>query len=82
MAKVLQGKVVSTKMQKTIVIEVVFARKHPLYKKIVRKKNRFKAHNENMAVKEGDMVKIVETRPLSGDKHFRLLEVIKEYGTK
>lgn len=76
MAKILQGKVVSTKMQKTIVIEVVFARKHPLYKKIVRKKNRFKAHNENMAVKEGDMVKIIETRPLSGDKHFRLLEVI------
>lgn len=77
MAKVLQGKVVSTKMQKTIVIEVVFARKHPLYKKVVRKKNRFKAHNENIAVKEGDMVKIIETRPLSGDKHFKLLEIIK-----
>ncbi len=76
MAKILQGKVVSTKMQKTIVIEVVFARRHPLYKKVVRKKNRFKAHNENTAVKEGDMVKIIETRPLSGDKHFKLLEVI------
>ncbi|MBI2036618.1 30S ribosomal protein S17 [Candidatus Microgenomates bacterium] len=77
MAKVFTGKVVSTKMSKTMVVEVVFARRHRLYKKIIRKKSRFKAHYENIEVKEGNMVKIVETRPLSGDKHFKLLEVIK-----
>lgn len=77
MAKTFTGKVVSTKMAKTIVIEVKRQRRHPLYKKIMRRSRHFKAHNEDNTIVVGTMVKIVETRPLSREKRFRVLEVVK-----
>lgn len=76
MAKQMIGKVVSTKMQKTIVVEVVSARPHPLYKKVVRRSHRFKVHNENAEIKLGDKVSIKETRPLSKEKHWKVMEVV------
>lgn len=74
MAKVLIGKIVSTKMQKTVVVDVETVYRHPLYKKTVYKNNKFKAHNEDMELNVGDMVKIEETRPISKDKHFKVVE--------
>lgn len=74
--KVVRGKVVSDKMDKTIVVEVNTHRSHPLYSKRVKYSNRFKAHDENNDAKLGDTVEIMETRPLSKDKHFRLVKVI------
>jgi small subunit ribosomal protein S17 len=71
------GTVVSDKMNKTIVVEVSYLRKHPLYKKQVRKSTRFKAHDENNECKVGDLVRIEECRPLSRDKYFRLVEIVK-----
>lgn len=76
MPKTLQGRVVSDKMAKTVVVEVERAFQHPLYKKVVRKHKRHKAHNETLKLKQGDVVKIRETRPLSKDKHFEVIEKI------
>lgn len=73
--RILTGKVVSTKMTKTIVVEVVRHRLHPLYKKIMKRSKRYKVHNENENVKVGDAVRIVETRPISKEKHFKLFKV-------
>jgi small subunit ribosomal protein S17 len=75
-SKQLIGKVVSTKMAKTIVVEVRTERPHPVYKKVVRRSKRFKVHNENAEIKVGSTVRIGETRPLSAHKRFRVLEVI------
>ncbi len=75
-AKIFEGKVVSTKMQKTVVVEVERTFRHPLYKKIIRRQKRFKAHNEKFDLKEGDFIKIRETRPISKDKHFLVIEKI------
>jgi small subunit ribosomal protein S17 len=72
------GKVVSDKMQKTIVVAVVDNVRHPLYKKIVRKTYKLKAHDENNECKIGDKVKVMETRPLSKDKRWRLVEIIEK----
>ena len=72
------GKVVSNKMDKTIVVAIEDHVKHPLYKKIVKKTYKLKAHDENNVAKEGDIVRIMETRPLSATKHFRLVEVVEE----
>lgn len=77
MVKVLTGKVVSTKMQKTLLVEVKRERRHPIYKKVVRRAKRFKVHNEDNAITLGNMVKIIETRPLSKEKRWRVLEVIR-----
>lgn len=74
MAKILAGVVVSTKMQKTIVVKVERRFRHPLYKKTIVKHKKYKVHNENLKLKEGDMVKIRETRPISKDKHFIVVE--------
>ncbi len=74
MAKILEGTIIATKMQKTVVVEVERVYRHPLYKKIVRRHKKYKAHNENMELKVGDMVKIKETKPLSKTKHFIVLE--------
>ncbi len=74
--RVLQGKVVSAKMQKTRIAEVERFPTHPIYKKVQSQRKRYKFHDENEVAKEGDIVKIVECRPLSRDKHFRLLEVV------
>ena len=75
--KVREGVVVSDKMDKTVVIKIVKAFRHPLYQKTVKISNKFKAHDENNECHVGDLVKIMETRPLSKDKRWRLLEVLK-----
>ena len=76
--KVRQGVVVSDKMDKTVVVEVVSKTIHPLYKKTVKTSKRFKAHDENNEAKVGDTVEIMETRPLSKDKYFRLVRVVEK----
>ena len=76
--RVLRGKVVSDKMQKTIVVEISEKKSHPLYGKQVKFSRRFKAHDENNEAKIGDIVEIMETRTLSKDKHFRLIKVVEK----
>ena len=71
------GKVVSNKMQKTIVVAVEDHVKHPLYGKIVKRTYKLKAHDENNECNIGDTVKVMEIRPLSKDKRWRLVEVIE-----
>ena len=71
------GKVVSDKMDKTITVAIENHVKHPLYGKIVKKTYRLKAHDENNECKIGDTVKVMETRPLSKDKRWRLVEIIE-----
>ena len=70
------GTVVSDKMDKTVVGAIVDNVRHPLYKKIVKRTMRLKAHDEQNACKVGDVVSITETRPLSKDKHWRVAEII------
>ncbi len=72
------GKVVSDKMDKTIVVAVVDNVKHPLYKKIVKRTYKLKAHDEKNECHIGDRVKVMETRPLSKDKRWRLVEIIEK----
>lgn len=72
------GKVVSDKMDKTITVAIEDRVKHPLYGKIVKKQVKFKAHDENNDCGIGDTVKIMETRPLSKDKRWRLVEIIEK----
>ena len=72
------GKVVSDKMDKTIVVSVVDNVKHPLYGKIVKRTYKLKAHDENNECKMGDRVKVMETRPLSKDKRWRLVEIVEK----
>ncbi len=71
------GKVLSNKMNKTIVVAVVDNVKHPLYKKIIKRTYKLKAHDENNECNIGDTVKVMETRPLSKDKRWRLVEIIE-----
>ena len=71
------GKVVSDKMDKTIVVAIEDRVRHPLYKKIVNRTYKLKAHDENNDCKIGDRVKVMETRPLSKDKRWRLVEIIE-----
>ncbi len=71
------GKVVSNKMDKTIVVAIQDNVKHPLYKKIVKRTVKFKAHDEQNECNIGDTVKIMETRPLSKDKRWRLVEILE-----
>ena len=72
------GKVVSNKMDKTIVVAVENHVKHPLYGKIVKKTYKLKAHDENNECGIGDTVKVIETRPLSKDKRWRLVNIIEK----
>lgn len=72
------GKVVSDKMDKTIVVAIEDSVQHPLYKKVMKRTYKLKAHNENNECKIGDKVKVMETRPLSKDKRWRLVEVIEK----
>ncbi|WP_010498868.1 30S ribosomal protein S17 [Paenibacillus elgii] len=72
------GKVVSDKMDKTIVVAVETYKKHDLYHKRIKYTKKFKAHDENNEAKIGDVVKIMETRPLSKDKRWRLIEVVEK----
>lgn len=74
----LQGVVKSDKMDKTIVIEITMRKLHPLYKKYLTRSKRIKAHDENNEAHEGDVVRIVETRPLSRDKRWKLAEIVEK----
>ncbi|MBA2873127.1 small subunit ribosomal protein S17 [Anoxybacillus calidus] len=76
--KVYVGRVVSDKMDKTITVLVETYKKHPLYGKRVKYSKKYKAHDENNVAKVGDIVKIMETRPLSATKRFRLVEVVEK----
>ena len=76
--KILTGKVVSIKMQKTIVVEIENAKRHPLYHKIIRKRKKIKVHNESFKLKVGDKVEIVSTRPISKEKHFKVVKKIEK----
>ena len=76
--KVLQGVVMSNAMDKTIVVKVSRRLRHPLYGKFINKSKNFKAHDENNTSRVGDEVKIVESRPISKDKRWRLLETVKQ----
>lgn len=76
--KVQVGKVVSDKMDKTIVVSVETYKTHSLYGKRIKYTKKFKAHDENNQAKVGDVVKIMETRPLSKDKRWRLVEIVEE----
>ncbi|MBA4495897.1 30S ribosomal protein S17 [Paenactinomyces guangxiensis] len=76
--KVRVGKVVSDKMDKTIVVTVETYKKDPLYGKRVKYTKKFKAHDEENKAKVGDIVKIMETRPLSKDKRWRLVDIVEE----
>ena len=71
------GKVVSNKMDKTIVVAIEDHVKHPLYKKIVKRTYKLKAHDEENTCNIGDTVKVMETRPISKDKRWRLVEVVE-----
>lgn len=76
--KVYTGHVVSDKMDKTITVAVDTYKNHPVYGKRVKYTKKFKAHDENNAAKNGDVVRIMETRPLSATKHFRLVEIVEK----
>lgn len=75
--KVKTGKIVSDKMDKTVVVAVVDIEQHPLYKKALKKTVKFKAHDENNEGHIGDTVSIMETRPLSKDKRWRIVEILE-----
>ncbi len=72
------GKVVSDKMDKTIVVAIETSVKHPLYKKIIKRTYKLKAHDENNECGIGDKVRVMETRPLSKDKRWRLVEIVEK----
>ena len=75
--KVRTGKVTSNKMDKTIVVAIEEHVKHPLYKKVVKRTYKLKAHDENNECNIGDTVRVMETRPLSKDKIWRLVEIVE-----
>ena len=77
MKKTFEGKVVSTKMQNTVVVEVFRRKPHPLYKRLLKRSTRFKVETGEYSVNVGDNVKIIETRPISKGKYFKIMEVIK-----
>ena len=74
----LQGVVVSDKMDKTIVVEITMRKLHPLYKKYLTRSKRIKAHDDKNEAHEGDTVRVVETRPLSRDKRWKLAEIVEK----
>jgi small subunit ribosomal protein S17 len=76
--KVRVGKVTSAKMQKTISVEIVRRLKHPIYKKYFKKTKKLMVHDEKNTAAEGDIVKIIETRPLSLRKRWRLVEIVEK----
>ncbi len=72
------GRVVSDKMDKTIVVSVETYKRHPLYNKRIKYTKKYKAHDENNQAKQGDLVRIMETRPLSKQKRWRLVEIVEK----
>ena len=77
MAKILRGTVISTKMKDTVIVEVVRFTPHPLYKKLLKRGKKYKVANNGQTVTVGQIVKITETKPVSKDKYFKLLEAEK-----
>lgn len=75
--KVLTGKVVSNKMEKTVVVAVETLVRHPLYQRVIRRTKKFKAHDEKNSCRIGDKVKLMETRPLSKEKRWRVIEILE-----
>ena len=78
MKKFLTGRIVSTKMAKTVTVEVERKLRHGLYQKVIIRHKKYKAHNEDMDLKVGDIVEIEETRPLSKDKHFMVVKKLSK----
>ena len=76
--KVYTGTVISTKMDKTITVEITTQKSHPLYSKRVKYSKKFKAHDANNEAKVGDIVEIMETRPLSATKRYRLIRIVEK----
>ena len=76
--KSMSGIVVSDKMDKTVVVLVEYNKMHRLYKKYVKRSKKFKAHDEKNECQEGDVVKIVHTRPLSKEKHWKVIEIVSK----
>jgi small subunit ribosomal protein S17 len=76
--KISIGRVVSDRMDKTIVVEVERRMSHPIYRRTIRRKNKFKVHDASQIAKVGDLVKIMETRPLSKDKNWRLVDILEK----
>lgn len=79
--KTMIGTVTSDKMEKTITVNVETVKQHPLYRKIIKTSKKYKAHDENNEAKIGDVVKIMETRPLSKDKRWKLTEIVQKAKT-
>lgn len=77
MKKILIGKIVSTKMINTVIVQVERKFRHPVYHKVIVRHKKFKAHNETLNLAMGDMVRIEETKPISKDKHFKVIEKLK-----
>jgi small subunit ribosomal protein S17 len=77
MKKIFTGKIISLKMNRTAVVEVTRKKPHPLYKKLLKRTTKFKADTADLTLEVGQKVKIVETKPISKDKSFKVLEVIK-----
>lgn len=75
------GEVISDRMQKTRIVKVVRMTKHPKYNKVVKELNKFKVHDEKNAAGLGDIVRIEETRPISKDKRYRLIQILKKSKT-
>lgn len=78
--KILVGRVVSNKMDKTVVVSVESLKRHPLYGKVVRQRKRYKAHDENNACQIGDLVRMIESRPLSKEKRWVVTEILERAG--
>jgi len=76
--KIREGTVVSTKMDKTLVVRIDRTVRHPLYNKFVTRSRKVHAHNENAEVREGDFIRVMETRPLSRTKRWRYLETVRK----
>ena len=82
MSRTLQGRVVSSKMDKTIVVAVERRKSHPIYKKSYLVTTKFQAHDEDGKAGMGDLVEIIETRPISKNKHFNLSKIIEQVVSK
>lgn len=76
--KVRLGRVISNKMQKTVVVAVEDRKSHPLYKKVVRRQVSYKVHDEENECRVGDLIRIMETRPISKDKRWRVAEIVEK----
>ena len=76
--KVRLGRVISNKMQKTVVVAVEDRKSHPLYKKVVRRQVSYKVHDEQDECRVGDLIRIMETRPISKDKRWRVAEIVEK----